>query len=242
MALNGGNPNSLSRRRVIYRTVFGSLLAIAVFLSLYLVLMSIALHKARETQAQAESLLRQAVRLEVGRSTRAQVEELVRQFGADYRRMDEGPPGLPEDPPTDATEELREGCTRHGEVFGFTFENRMLSMLGLAPLERFSVGFYLYRGVVCKRGAAFVSGIGDDYFRLVVVEDLPIKGGWFRAKLNWARTTIDFCAPVPEDVREGAYSFSLTCLGKIGGCTRSRDVLPWIWANPSRKGVYLESQ
>jgi len=132
----------------------------------------------------------------------------------------------------------------YSETFGFVFENSAMHHLGLAPLMRLGVGLSVYRGVLCARAVSFGSGTGMRSVGIDIHEYWPAPNntGWFQARLSRLQTYIDLGAPVPEDVRRGLYSFSFSCLSRVGGCRRSQDLLPWIWAQRGRKGVQFESE
>jgi len=227
--------------RFRYRFALWSLAVLAALTALFFVLRSIAMYKARKTQARAELFLAQALQLEVGRATRSQVEQLAEQFGAEYYAppwlVPSAPPAYPVPPPS-PTAGMVEGCMGWSETFVFEFNNSALHDLGLAPLVRLRVGLWVYRGILCNRGVGFGSGTGLKTVVIDIHEWWPVPNTTrFQADLSPFATYIELTGPLPDDVRRGLYSFNFGCLSRAGGCRRSQDLLPWIWAQHGRKGV-----
>lgn len=232
--------------RFPYRVLLCLLAVLVALPASYFLLRSIALNKARRAQARAEPLLSQALQLEVGRATKSQVQQLIKQFGpAYYEPPHQYPMGLASSPPPahpspNVKINMVDACI-YGETFAFVFDNSAMHRLGLAPLVRLGVGLSLYQGILCGRAVSFSSGTGMGAVGIDIHEYWPAPNdtSWFQAKIGRLQTYVDLSAPVPEDIRRGLYSFNFDCLSVVGGCRRSQDLVPWIWAQRGRKGVYF---
>lgn len=212
--------------------------AVCVFLAvLYVALVWSAIRQARQTRIRAESLLQASRTLRPGSATREQVLILAERFGARVRSPDPKVSSIISDPASVGMDPTYlDPCAIGGEAFVFEYDHPMLTRLGLASYEAFSVTLMTYRDVVCLNRVGFESR--DKAFALAVEERLSGADGWFHARVSRSWTSIDITRGVPEDVREGAYDFKLDCMGRLGGCKSSSEVLPWIWANLKRRGVY----
>ena len=208
---------------------------------LYVALGWIALRQARETRIRAESLLQASRSLRSGTATRQQVLDLANRYGGKFRRPDPKASLIISDPARFGIDpKYLDPCSIGAEEFGFEFDHPMLTKLRLAPDERFGVFLRVYGGVVCMNGAGFDSRGRD--FALSVTERLSEADGWFSARVANRWTSIKIDLGVPEDVLEGVYDFKLDCMGRLGGCKSSSDVLPWIWSNLKREGVYYTGE
>jgi hypothetical protein len=227
------------------RIALWSLALLAALAGLFLVLRWVALREARKTQARAELFISRVLKLEVGRATRSQVDQLAEEFGAEHDPspwlVASPPPAYPVPPPT-AAAGMVYGCMGFSEVFRFRFRNSPLHYLGLAPLSGLGVGLRLYRGILCDRGISIGSGTGRRTVAISIHENWPSGVSWFSAHLAPSVTYIDFMGPLPDDVRRGLYSFNFDCFSRIGGCRRSEDLLPWIWAQRGRRGFHFPTR
>lgn len=201
-------------------------IAIAILIVLSICSLGIAV-ETMQIRKRAEAFLRDASHLQLRVATLSQVKKLADKYGGQAEPSTCNSSG---------------GCS-----FFFTFDNRWLYRLFLAPHTRFTCALGVADNVLDYRRALLISGNTSAAFGAFINERLSLPSGvpapfhisrqWDGSGERW-RVHIDMTPDASTEQHQTAYSLNLLCLSKLGGCRDAMQLLPSItWTNSSAIGV-----